>query len=322
MGRVSTREQRVRLFQRGNDRCPICLTCFTEEGIEAGKEVTLEHVPPRSFALGGLAMCLTCAECNNRASRAEQVAAAVIKGREKVRVDVPGLPPLSAYVPQREENGVWQLITPHRTDIPRNFFEAGWREANRTGLTIHGWTTPHYKDVPWLKAAYLAVFSLLGVYGYRYAKGAATAEIRRQIREPERMITSVCKSDIVSWEGPSGIAVSDQIPGWVVRMGNRIILLPAGWDTTFSEWFAARREKPTIVEKASVWPLCKFGADSGAGSFAFREGFHALEMLGEDAFGKQGSVIQDGERTSFIVVDCYGQEVTVMSTETVTAGED
>ena len=91
----------------------------------------------------------------------------MIKGREKVRVDVPGLPPLSAYVPSRPENGVWQLTTPRREDIPESSSSARWRQANRTGITIRGWTTPHYKDVPWLKAAYLAVFSLLGVYGHR-----------------------------------------------------------------------------------------------------------------------------------------------------------
>ena len=183
-------------------------------------------------------MCLTCRRCNNSASRAEQVAATVIKGREKVRVDVPGLPPLSAHVPMRTENGVWRLTTPRRPDISKNLFDAGWREANRTGVTIRGWTRPHYKDVPWLKAAYLAVFSLLGVYGYRYAQGAATAEIRRQLMEPERTITPVFQSDLSSWEGPEGIAVSGDIPGWIVKLGNRVVLLPAGWDKKFSEWIA------------------------------------------------------------------------------------
>ena len=314
---MSDKAKRLRLFRRGNHRCPICLTPFTEQEVEQGRVVTLEHVPPRSFGLGGIAMCLTCKRCNNSSSRAEQVAATVIKGREKVRVDVLGLPPLSAYVPSRPQNGVWQLTTPRREDIPESSSSAGWRQANRTGITIRGWTTPHYKDVPWLKAAYLAVFSLLGVYGYRYAEGAATAEIRRQIMEPERTITSVLKADISSWQGPEGIVVSGEVPGWIVKIGDRVILLPSGWDTAFSEWFAGRRGETLITEGAPVWPLCKFGADSSAGSFAFREGVNPLEVLGHDAFGKPGSATQGGETTSFLVVDCRGQEVTVMVTGTV-----
>ena len=106
--------------------------------------------------------------------------------------------------------------------------------------------------------------------------------------------------------------MSGEVPGWIVKIGDRVILLPGGWDTAFSEWFAGRREEPLITGGAPVWPLCKFGADSSAGSFAFREGVNPLEVLGHDAFGKPGSVTQGGETTSFLVVDCRGQEVTVM----------
>ena len=41
MSRSSRREQRLRLFRRGNDRCPICLTPFTESDVEEGETVTL-----------------------------------------------------------------------------------------------------------------------------------------------------------------------------------------------------------------------------------------------------------------------------------------
>ena len=71
MSRTSRGDQRLRFFNLGNDRCPICLTAFSEREAEQGEVVTLEHVPPRSFKVGGFAMCLTCADCNNSASRAE-----------------------------------------------------------------------------------------------------------------------------------------------------------------------------------------------------------------------------------------------------------
>ena len=133
---MSDHAKRLRLFTRGNNKCPICLAPFSKQEVELGRVVTLEHVPPRSFGLGGVGMCLTCQRCNNSASRAEQVAATVIKGREKVRVDVPGLPPLSAYAPSRMENGVWRLTTPRRADIPENLFRGGWQEGNRLGWYV------------------------------------------------------------------------------------------------------------------------------------------------------------------------------------------
>ena len=140
--------------------------------------------------------------------------------------------------------------------------------------------------------------------------------------EPERMIVSLFQADIPSWQGPDGIVVSRELPGWLVKFGDRAILLPAGWDTTLSEWFAGRQGKPIIVEGASFWPLCKFGAGSSAGSFAFREGVNPLEILGEHPFGTPGAVTQGGHTISFLVVDCRGQEVTLMQTGTVRAKED
>ena len=63
------RRLRLRLFHAGNTRCPICLSEFTKSDIVAGK-VTLEHAPPES--LKGSAICLTCSQCNNKASRIDQ----------------------------------------------------------------------------------------------------------------------------------------------------------------------------------------------------------------------------------------------------------
>ena len=96
-----TKKQRLRLFGLGNDRCPICLRPFTQQAVEEGKTVTLEHVPPRSFKAGGIAMCLTCKPCNHGAGRAEQVAVEAVDDEVKVRLDVAGLPPFTARVAVR-----------------------------------------------------------------------------------------------------------------------------------------------------------------------------------------------------------------------------
>ena len=44
--------KRLKFFDLGNTRCPICLTPFTRDAAEEGQTVTLEHIPPET--LGGL----------------------------------------------------------------------------------------------------------------------------------------------------------------------------------------------------------------------------------------------------------------------------
>ena len=51
----------------------------------------------------------------------------------------------------------------------------------------------HYASVPWLKSAYLSVFSLLGMHGYMYAKSKAVERVRKQIMKPkEEVHPSLC----------------------------------------------------------------------------------------------------------------------------------
>ena len=61
------RRKRLKFFDLGNTRCPICLRSFTRDAAEKGQTVTLEHVPPET--LGGSVKCLTCKPCNNSAGR-------------------------------------------------------------------------------------------------------------------------------------------------------------------------------------------------------------------------------------------------------------
>ena len=90
MSPTTFKQQRLRLFDRGNNRCPICLMPFTRQDVERGK-ATLEHVPPRAFDTNSIGMCLTCAACNNDAGRVEQAAAEALRDGEKVQIHMPGL---------------------------------------------------------------------------------------------------------------------------------------------------------------------------------------------------------------------------------------
>ena len=67
MSRKTGRSKWLRLYDRGNTACPICLTGFTRDQASSGRTVTLEHVAIK--ALGGQARCLTCRNCNAETGR-------------------------------------------------------------------------------------------------------------------------------------------------------------------------------------------------------------------------------------------------------------
>ena len=69
-----------------------------------------------------------------------------------------------------------------------------------------------------------------------------------------------------------------------------------------------------IIGDGTLWFSAKFGANSRVKVLTIREGHRPLELLGEDVFGATGRVTQDGEMIPFAVVDCRGQEVTIMIT--------
>ena len=307
-----TKKQRLRLFRLGNDKCPICLQPFTEQAVEKGETVTLEHVPPRSFNAGGIAMCLTCKPCNHSAGRAEQVAVDAAHDEVKVRLDVAGLPPFNARVAATAENGL-SLRVSRRSDVTPDAFAKVWRES-RT-FTIKGRApTAHQVNVPWLKAAYLSVFSLLGVHGYKYAEGAAIEAVREQIMKPGDEIIPRFAAEAPTWKERDGILVNRKTPGWVVKMGERIVLLPRGWDQTFYERIGNEPTGEIAAGGGPLWFPARFGANRRVGVLTVRKGRKPLELLGEDVFGATGQVTRDGETTPFVVVDCHGQEVTLMNT--------
>ena len=104
MSKKTDGQRRLRLFDRGNTQCPICLTPFTKKQVASGKKVTLEHAPPA--ALRGKVLCLTCAECNNKASCLDRLAKIEQKAKDdhlagrgtRVEVDFFGGGIVSGYV--------------------------------------------------------------------------------------------------------------------------------------------------------------------------------------------------------------------------------
>ncbi|MCY3819485.1 MAG: hypothetical protein OXH52_08995 [Gammaproteobacteria bacterium] len=320
MSRTSPREQRLRLFRRGNDRCPICLTPFTEAEVEQGDAARLEHVPPIGFRAGGIAMCLTCRPCNENAGRVEQTVSEARRHEQKIRLTVPGLPVQTAYISPGEGKTDLKLRFP-KTQVSPDVLS---RALNTREFSI-AWRYPqnHYADVPWLKAAYLSVVSLLGPLGYRYAEGAAVEPVRRQIMQPEEEI--IRHFTVSALTGPTvkdGIAMNrKRVPCWVVKLCDRVVFLPRSWDQTFYEWTdelaasaSASGQVTFTIGGGPLWYLGKFGRRRSA-ILAFAEGYDAREALGEDLFGKTGRVTRGDQVVPFIVADYSGQEVSVLITE-------
>lgn len=314
MTRVSGRDQRLRLFKRGNNKCPICLAPFNEREAEQGEVVTLEHVPPRSFNAGGIPMCLTCGDCNHSASRVEN-AAVEARRNPKVQVDFPGLPKQTARLSVDKE-GVFDI----RMSKLR-FSSGAIDEVLRTGQSFNlrfTQPTPHYASVPWLKAAYLSVFSLLGVRGYRYAEGKAVEKVREQIMRPQHEVVRRFAFGVPSeWRDRDGILMNrEQTPCWAVKMGDCFVLLPRGWDTSFYEWTDGLQLPGANMKMGGgpLWYPTKF-AQNRVASIGFREGYSPLTQIGDDLFGKLGRVLRGDQVTPFVFADYSGQHATAIITE-------
>ena len=314
MSRTSPRQQRLHLFKRGNDRCPICLASFTERDVEQGTAVTLEHVPPKSFKVDSIAMCLTCFDCNNSASRVEH-AAYEARREPKVRIKIGRLSIQTGIVSVDARGRI--NIRMSKLRVPPDAINGELGSRRPIDMTF---TPPnaHYATVPWLKAAYLSVFSLLGVHGYRYAEGEAIEPVRRQIMNPrDEVIPRFALKASDAWRERDGIAINRlQTPCWAVKMGDCIVLLPRSWDQSLYEWIGSSPSGnvKVTVGGGPLWYPGKFG-DRRVESIVVQAGYHPKEVLGEDLFGLPGRGTQGDKVIPFVFVDYSGQEVTIIITD-------
>ena len=228
----SERKQRLRLFESGNTKCPICLADFTEAGVASGEGATLEHVPPKGLAkelgLRSLAMCLTCKPCNEAAGHGIDRAAAVAARPPKGRIDIEGLPH-TVWVDAKGNLSVRSRLSEPPPGERPEFMRPGGKLVIQFSAP-----SPRYANLSYLRAAYLSVFSLLGKAGYLFAENPALLSVRDQILRPADH--SIDKYAVVpSLAGPGdGIYMfREPITCWGVRMGRCLVLLPVGDRGTF-----------------------------------------------------------------------------------------
>ena len=211
--------------------------------------VTLEHAPPE--ALGGKVVCLTCTDCNNRASRIDHLAKIAARARDdhvsgrgtRVEVDFFGGGIVSGYVRPKDHEMASRLA---KQSVPTSIRQLRGGVMRLPSLPMGPnldpnkgiqfrirRPNPHKVAVSWLRSAYLLLFSLLGSAGYRYASSAALRPVREQIMDPDIVLISGCLSgDISGISFPVDPVImlnyAHRPCFWVIIMGDRCVFLPCG----------------------------------------------------------------------------------------------
>lgn len=304
----SKKKARLSLYERGNDRCPICLSKFSERDVEEGITVTLEHVPPRSVAPEiSLGMCLTCVDCNNDADGGVDQAAAKLTGRQKARVDIQGFPH-TAYFGQ---DGSIKIRG--RPEISEESFVKAFEAGETFNVSYHR-PQIRYANVSWLKSAYLTVFSLLGRCGYIYAEGSAIRQVREQILKPTEDIICNYAMKTENQGGPDGVLMNrKKRPCWAVKMGQYVVLLPSSRDDSFYSLTKVFGEGNGELGDGPLFFPSKFGKNI-ATSVEIRDADGVEKAVGADLFGRNGEISSGGKSFPFVVVDYNRQYVSVLFT--------
>ena len=333
MSRKSARDRRLKFFDLGNTRCPICLTAFSRHDAACGNVVTLEHVPPKS--VGGVERCLTCSDCNDSAGRTIDQAVATRSraitdaesGRGvKLEINAFGTKRTTYLSPVgiTKDNLNTRLARSPLVDKLFTDLQSHGREAVLLaeftksadfdfgkGITISSREpSKQHLEVSWLKSAYLMVFCLLGTYGYRYAGSESLVPIREQILNPDdKIVTRAIRKKIPSTLPDEVLFINKrQLPYcWMVKVGDSCVLLPRGGSG------AAYREMENLPDPVSFrlevgWYPRKFG-EGNAVELPLRSG---SDLENKDLFGQELTFEQCGSEYKFMVVNQDGLTCTFL----------
>ena len=183
---MSKRNTRLSLWEAGNTLCPICLLEFSKEDViaEDGR-ASIEHVPPLKAGKPHIRV-LTCKACNGSGGAwIDHAAVELIKQEHAVEIKtgtgVYGMR-TGLHRPAQTE----QFITMTHPAVAEPVYM--WPARNqrlppfpRQELRLISYQR-RKPEIGLLKAAYLSVFSLLGV---DFAKANTLLAVRRQIAQPD-----------------------------------------------------------------------------------------------------------------------------------------
>ena len=166
-----------------------------------------------------------------------------------------------------------------------------------------------YGSISWLKSAYLSLFCLLDVHGYRYAESSIGSLIREQILSPKRMIIKkFCGSASEDWALEDGIFMHiDEPKLWVVKMGDSAVFLPRTGDDLFYQNISEMKEDYRFeFQNGYYWKMVKFG-ENIVGSFEVTDWTELEKVAGREPFGFYASVRMRDRRRHFAIAD-YGKD--------------
>ena len=234
--------------------------------------MTLEHAPPES--LKGSGLCLTCSQCNNKAGGWEQHAILAKIAREEwssgrgvpVEIDFFGNKKTSRYIPSDPN-----LAFPTRVrDLRKGSIKIGALPLKapldiKKGIRFRIPLSSHYESVSMIKSAYLMVFSLMGVGGYKFAESVALKPVREQIMNPEkRILTNFCVEGTI----PETEKTKKQMvflchaarpPLWVIPMWDgKAVLLPCGGPEPIDKFVVPEEEIKIEYNQLTGWTTCRF----------------------------------------------------------------
>lgn len=277
------RRLRRRLFDAGNTMCPICLSDFSRADALAGTRVTLEHAPPR--ALGGSVVCLTCEDCNNRASLVDQHAVLSKKARDEwsaghgapIEVDLFGYKRTYRFMP-RDSHAPYPARKHH---LRAGTIELGALPVERMdadkGFGFKIRQRDDYEFVSMVKSAYLMVFSLMGANGYRFARNVGLTPVRQQIMSPGEKIlkggfVGSLHLDLAGKTDRSVVFLcrAEPVPFWIVPLWNdRAVFLSCGATEPIDELVFNERVVELPTDSLVGWVSRKFdGSSSIAGTLS------------------------------------------------------
>lgn len=253
---------KTRLYELGNQSCPICDRQFNTPILKHSNHATIEHVPSKSLAQEAgsraIRMCMTCSKCNNTTSRFETWGKAV-NSAEEVRLSSDMKEYLRGRAEVIDETDVvkWRedktsvLILRNNLDdkvlaieLDNNKSRSG-RVLNRITDTLdlrlefpqhrHRWSE---LKCGMIKAGLLSLFSLVGSSGYKYMRGCAVDVLRKQILEPKaKWLDKVAWTRNDDWRYGDGLFITDYgRKCWTAVFGSWVILLPVRDDLGFYSW--------------------------------------------------------------------------------------
>ena len=331
MGKNKGRRARLKFFDRGNTRCPICLIPFTKKAVVAGLDVTLEHVPPKT--LDGTVRCLTCSDCNRSAGQSLDQAVGLsdrtTRDREagrgvRVELDVFGTKHTTFFSP----DGIAKIgldsklasstnmknflgkMSGHRfhllTEMKRGPI---WDVSKGITLTIKR-PRPNHTAVSWLRSAYLLVFSLLGRSGYRYAESEAIRPIREQIMNPDDELLPWLLCDVSRLRLPNELIIMNnwkQLFCWIVKVGSMGVFLPHGSTSNHCREVLKMPDQIVPTEFRG-WHPAAFGKSVSCELTLHEDSTHA----NADLFGHELTIPSGELERQCIVVNQQGLVCTIM----------